>query len=72
MTNELQPLAALCMDGCFADNPVIDFLHFADAAFYRNRGADCPRHEGCVTKAAIQSMSLAPIQIVLSWRLLVF
>ena len=35
MTNGLQPLVELCMDGCFADKPAIRISHFAGAAFSR-------------------------------------
>ena len=38
MTNGLQPLVELCMDGCFADFPVVHFSGFARAAFSRSRG----------------------------------
>ena len=37
MTNGLQPLAALCMDGRFADKTDLQFSCFADAAFIRAR-----------------------------------
>ena len=33
MTNGLQPLVELCMDGCFADKTDLQFSCFADAAF---------------------------------------
>ena len=33
MTNGLQPLVELCMDGCFADEADLGFSNFADAAF---------------------------------------
>ena len=35
MTNGLQPLVELCMDGCFADKIAVRFLAFADATFLR-------------------------------------
>jgi len=38
MTNGLQPLVELCMDGCFADKTDLRFFTFADAALYRNCG----------------------------------
>ena len=38
MTNELQPLAALCMDGRFADYAAIWFWLFATEAIVSDRG----------------------------------
>ena len=39
MTNGLQPLVELCMDGCFADFADIRFSAFANAAFLRTGGS---------------------------------
>ena len=66
MTNGLQPLVELYMDGCFADFPDLRFSQFADAAFARTCGTSVVATQRTSSIRSFMGVVLAGTETVLS------